>query len=99
MVPSPQEQDYDRGLLGTDLRIYCVPSGDPRLGLNDRIVCISGLTGALVADVYPAFKLGGQALILDGIHPNSQGQAVIAEVFRKALTAPTPRSPPRPWVP
>ena len=40
---SPQEQDYDRGLLGTDLRIYCVPSGDPRLGLNDRIVCISGL--------------------------------------------------------
>src|SRR5215217_4033303 len=74
-----QEQEYDRGLLGTDLRIECVPSGDPRLGLNDRIVCISRSRSALVADVYPAFKLGGQSLMSgDGLHPNSQGQAGIA---------------------
>jgi hypothetical protein len=93
---STQEQDYDRGLLGTDLGIYCAPSGDPRLGLNDRIICISGSRGALVADVYPAFKLGGQALMSgDGLHPSSQSQAVIAAEFRKALTpAPPDTTPP-----
>jgi len=96
-----QEQEYDRGLLGTDLRIECVPSGDPRLGLNDRIICISRSRSALVADVYPAFKLGGQALMSgDGLHPNSQGQAVIAAEFRKALAkpgpAPTPSAAPKP---
>jgi lysophospholipase L1-like esterase len=81
-----QEQDYDRGLLGTDLAIFCAPSEDPRLGLNDRISCIASSRAALVADVYPAFKLGGQALMSgDGIHPSSQGQAVIAAEFRKAL--------------
>ena len=81
-----QEQGYDLGLLGTDLLVSCVPSGDPRLGLNDQIVCISGARGALVADVYPPFKSGGQALMSgDGLHPNSQGQGVIAAEFRKAL--------------
>jgi Ca2+-binding RTX toxin-like protein len=96
---SAQEQDFDRGLLGTDLRIFCAPNGDPRLGLNDRIVCISGSRGALVADVYPAFKLGGQALMGDSIHPNSQGQAVIAAEFRKALGKPSPAPTPSPAPP
>jgi lysophospholipase L1-like esterase len=91
-----QEQDFDRGLLGTDLGIDCAPSGDPRLGLNDLIICISRSRGALIADVYPAFKLGGQALMSgDGIHPSSQGQAVIAAEFRKALPfAPPDTVPP-----
>jgi lysophospholipase L1-like esterase len=83
-----QEQGFDRGLLGTDLQLFCAPSGDPRLGFNDRILCISRSRGALVADVYPAFKLGGQALMGDSIHPNSQGQAVIAAEFRKVLGGP-----------
>ena len=91
-----QEQDFDRGLLGSDLQLYCAPGGDPRLGLNDRIVCISTSRGALVADVYPAFKLGGQALMGDSIHPNSQGQAVIAEEFRKLLGEPSPAPAPQP---
>ena len=90
-----QEQDYDRALLGTDLQLYCAPSGDPRLGLNDRIACISPSHGAAVADVYPAFKAGGQALMSDSLHPNSQGQAMIADEFRKAL-APGPPPPPAP---
>jgi hypothetical protein len=47
-----QEQDFDRGLLGTDLQLYCAPNGDPRLGLNDRIACLSASHGAAVADVY-----------------------------------------------
>jgi Ca2+-binding RTX toxin-like protein len=91
---SAQEGDYDRGLLGTDLRIFCAPGGDARLGLNDRIACISRSHGALVADVHPAFKLGGQALIADGIHPNGAGQAVIAAEFRTALGKPGPWPPP-----
>ncbi len=91
-----QEQSFDRGLLGTDLGLDCAPSGDPRLGLNDRIVCISASRGALVADVYPAFKMGGQALMGDSIHPNSRGQAVIAEAFGKALGALGPGPPPAP---
>jgi len=86
-----QEQAYDNGLLGTDHQLFCAPSGDPRLGLNDQIACSSSARGALVADVYPAFKLGGQALIqADGIHPTSRGQAEIARQFTHALGLPEP---------
>ena len=85
-----QEQDYDRGLLGSDLRIECAPGGDPRLGLNDQITCISGSRAARVADVYPAFKAGGQALMGDEFHPNADGQAVIAGEFCKAGGWPPP---------
>ena len=91
-----QEQDFDRGLLGTDLQLDCAPGGDPRLGLNDQIVCISTSRGVLVADVYPAFKQGGQALMGDSIHPNSQGQAVIAREFRNLFGEPSPPPPPPP---
>jgi lysophospholipase L1-like esterase len=90
---SGSESVYDRGLLGTDLRLYCAPDGDPRLGLNDRIACISAARGALVADAYPAFKAGGQALMLDGLHPTACGHAVIATEFGKALGLPGPSAP------
>ena len=82
---TPLEQEYDRGLLGSDLRLDCAPSGDPRLGLNDRIACIASARGALVADVYPTFRRAGQTLIGDGLHPNGAGQAAIAAEFRKTL--------------
>lgn len=88
-----QEQAYDNGLLGTDLRLSCAPSGDPRLGLNDQIACISSNRRALVADVYPAFKLGGQAFISDGLHPTSRGQAAIARQFSQVLGVPEPLEP------
>ena len=84
-----QEQSYDNGLLGTDLQLFCAPPGDPRLGLNDRIACISSSRGALVADVYPAFKLGGQELISDGVHPTAKGQAAIARQFGQVLGLPS----------
>jgi hypothetical protein len=89
-----QEGEYDRGLLGTDLQIAWARGGDPRLGLTDRIVWISAARGAKVADVYPAFKAQGQALMGDSIHPNSRGQVVIAEVFREALAKPPLPPPP-----
>ena len=86
-----QEQAYDNGLLGTDHQLSCAPPGDPRLGLNDQIACISSNRRALVADVYPVFKLGGQALIqADGIHPTSTGQAAIARQFIQVLGVPEP---------
>jgi lysophospholipase L1-like esterase len=85
-----QEQAWDNGLLGTDLQLSCAPSGDPRLGLNDRIACIASRHRAGVADVYSAFKVGGQALISDGLHPSSKGQAVIARQFSHVLRVPSP---------
>lgn len=95
-----QEQDFDRGLLGTDFKLACAQNGDPRLGLNDRIACISATRGSLVADVYPAFKLGGQALMSgDGLHPNSEGHAAIAAEFRRALAKPSPVTPVSPVIP
>ena len=86
-----QEHSYDVGLLGTDLQLFCAPPGDARLGLNDQIACISSSHGARVADVYPAFKAGGQALMSgDGTHPSSLGQAAIARQFGQVLGIPSP---------
>ena len=103
----PTEPDVDRGLLGTDLRIDCAQSGD-RLGLND-LSCIAGAQGAEVADAYPPFKAGGQALIADSLHPNDAGHAVLARTFCLTLRSvpdsacsavppppPPPPSPPPP---
>jgi lysophospholipase L1-like esterase len=89
-----QEQVYDDGLLGTDHQLACAPAGDSRLGLNDQIACISSRRGALVADVYPAFKLGGQAFISDGLHPSSEGQAAIARQFGQVLGSTAPSRAP-----
>jgi Ca2+-binding RTX toxin-like protein len=84
---SSLESYYDRGLLGTDLRIDCSQSGDRR-GLNDLIACIGQSRQALVADVYPAFKSGGAAaLIADGLHPNPVGHRVMAQEFCRTLPA------------
>jgi lysophospholipase L1-like esterase len=85
---SAQERDFDAGLLGTDRELFCAPPGDPRLGLNDRIACITRDHGAFAADVYADFKLGGQALMADGLHPNGDGQAVIAHRFAQTLGVP-----------
>lgn len=75
----------DQALLGSDLVIDCsVPPGDARAGLNDLIVCIGASSGAVVADVYPAFRGRGLELthIAAGdIHPNDAGYAVIAQTF------------------
>jgi acyl-CoA thioesterase I len=100
-VGPPTEPDIDRGLLGTDLRIDCSQSGD-RLGLNDLIFCISGAQGAEIADAYPPFKAGGQALMADPLHPNDAGHAVLARTFCLALRSvpdaacPAPAPPPPP---
>jgi lysophospholipase L1-like esterase len=93
---SALEPFYDRGLLGTDLQLYCAPDGDPRLGLDDRIACIAATRGALVADAYPPFKAGGPLLISDGLHPSACGQAVIAAEFGEALGLPGPAATPCP---
>ena len=81
----PYEPFADGVLLGSDLVIDCsAPPGDPRAGLNDLIACIGAASGAVVADVYPAF--GDRALELTHIargdvHPNDAGHAVIAQTF------------------
>jgi lysophospholipase L1-like esterase len=81
----PYEPFADGVLLGSDLAIDCsAPAGDPRAGLNDLIACIGAASGAVVADVYPAF--GDRALELTHIargdvHPNDAGHALIAQTF------------------
>ena len=81
----PYEPFADGVLLGSDLAIDCAaPPGDPRAGLNDLIACIGAASGAVVADVYPAF--GDRALELThiargDIHPNDAGHSVIAQTF------------------
>lgn len=81
----PYEPFADRVLLGSDLVIDCAaPPGDARTGLNDLIACIGAGSGAVVADVYPAF--GDRALQLThiaagDIHPNDAGYATIAQTF------------------
>jgi acyl-CoA thioesterase I len=75
----------DAVLLGSDLVVDCPsPAGDSRTGLNDLIACIGASSGAVVADVYPAF--GDRALqlthIAEGdIHPNDAGHLTIAQTF------------------
>lgn len=75
----------DRALLGSDLVIDCsAPPGDARAGLNDLIACIGASSGAVVADVYPAFRGRGFELTnvaAGDIHPNDAGYAVIAQTF------------------
>ena len=75
----------DRVLLGGDLVIDCAaPAGDPRAGLNDLIYCIGASSGAVVADVYPAFADRAPQLThinTGDIHPNDAGYAVIAQTF------------------
>jgi lysophospholipase L1-like esterase len=95
---SVQERNFDAGLLGTDHELFCAPPGDPRLGLNDRITCITRDHGAFAADVYADFKLGGQALMADGLHPNGDGQAVIAHRFAQAVGVPFVLPPRLDWV-
>jgi acyl-CoA thioesterase I len=79
------ESFADRALLGTDLVIDCsAPPGDARAGLNDLIACIGASSGAVVADVYLAFRGRGFELthIAAGdIHPNDAGYAVITQTF------------------
>ena len=81
----PYEAFADRALLGSDLVIDCSAGpGDPRAGLNDLIACIGASSGAVVADVYPAFVGRGYELthVATGdIHPNDAGYAVIAQTF------------------
>ena len=75
----------DEVLLGSDLVIDCsAPAGDPRAGLNDLIFCSGASSGAVVADVYPAFGDRAPQLTHIGtgdIHPNDAGYAVIARTF------------------
>lgn len=91
------QQAYDRGLLGTDLRIDCGATGTA-LGLNDRIACIGQAKGAIVADAYPGSCAGGDYMSSDRIHPAVAGHAAIAEAIRNppplaqepCATPPTP---------
>ncbi|MCD6015847.1 MAG: hypothetical protein K0R88_1931 [Solirubrobacterales bacterium] len=100
-VGTAQEAGYDRALLGANGVVGLSDIGTD-VGLNDVIHQEAAARGLPVADPYPAFKLHGQAFMqADGIHPNSAGQAAIAQTFCDAIAiscelAPPPPPPPPP---
>ena len=89
---------FDSALLGDDAKIDCSASG-PALGLNDLIHCVGVQHGAAPVDVYPTFKVGGQSLIADGVHPNDTGHAYIACLFEHPERADSPRPCEQPTLP
>jgi lysophospholipase L1-like esterase len=95
----PREAPVDAVLLGRDGAIDCAANlRDPvKVGLNDIIVCVGGLAGAEIVDVYPLFNDAAPALthIAEGeIHPNNDGHQAIADAViaayndRKSSTEP-----------
>jgi lysophospholipase L1-like esterase len=79
----PREGPVDAALLGSDGAVDCAANlRDPvKVGLNDIIVCIGGLVGVEIVDVYPLFNDAAPALtyITEGdIHPNNGGHQAIA---------------------
>ena len=91
-VGEPGEAMRDRQLLGASVTLGCADTG-AELGLNDIIAQEAAAHTVLLADAYPAFKAGGQALMSDSIHPNDAGHAAIAQAFREAR-APCEAVPP-----
>jgi acyl-CoA thioesterase I len=79
----PREVPVDAALLGNDGAVDCAANlRDPvKVGLNDIIVCIGGLMGAEIVEVYPLFKDATPALTHieeNDIHPNNDGYRAIA---------------------
>ena len=91
------ERNFDAGFLGRDGRVDLTGHGDD-WGSIDVVDWVSCRSGATMVDAYPAFKQGGQALMLDELHPNSAGQQVLAELFedpsRGTPTGPCPATTP-----
>jgi lysophospholipase L1-like esterase len=85
-VGTPAEAAFDGVLLGTDGKVDCSGTG-AELGLQDLITCIGAAKGAVVADPYPAFEIGGQSFIWDGLHPNDAGHAAIAAAAQASILA------------
>ena len=82
-VGTPDEADYDRGLLGANLALGCLDRGAD-VGLNDVIYQEAARRGIALADPFAAFKAGGQSYMADSIHPNDAGHLAIAQAFRDA---------------
>lgn len=83
---SPAEQVVDRGLLGDDARVACVPPA--RQGLDDLLACASARHSARLADLYPVFAGHGPQLtnITTGdYHFSDAGHEAAARVFLRAL--------------
>lgn len=84
-VGTEQEAYYDEILHGANMAPECADTGAD-VGLNDVIFQEAGDHEAAVAITYPPMKLAGPAAIAgDGIHPNNEGHAVIAQAFKDAV--------------
>ena len=82
-VGTAGEARMDQVLLGASASLNCTDTG-AEVGLNDVIAQESARHQALLANPYPAFRRGGPAWIVDGLHPGDEGQAAITEAFVNA---------------
>jgi lysophospholipase L1-like esterase len=80
VFPDGDEALRDDQLLGDSVLLNCADTGT-EVGLNDVIAQEANVHGALLANAYPAFKIGGQDFMADAIHPNDAGHQAIAEAF------------------
>ena len=71
------ERFFDAGLRGADGRIDTSAHGGD-WGQTDVIAWLACRNGATFVDPWSAFKAGGQSLMLDQLHPNATGQAILA---------------------
>jgi GDSL-like Lipase/Acylhydrolase family len=96
-VGTTAEDLADAVLLGTDRRVDCGGTGDA-VGFDDVIACRGAAAGATAVDPYATFRLGGQALLADSIHPNELGHAYLACLFAHPERAGSanPCEPPEP---
>lgn len=97
---SPTEASRDTQLLGANGVINGSDAGAD-VGINDVILEESQSRSLPMANPYPAFDAAGQAWISgDGIHPNDEGYAAIAQSFCDviavscAVSSPPPPNPP-----
>ena len=88
------ERMFDAGLRGSDGRIDTSAHGDD-WGQTDVIGWLACRYGATLVDPWAAFKVGGQSLMADQVHPNATGQAVLTDLLSDpAAGGPTPSCPP-----
>lgn len=84
---SSAEADLDAKLFGANGIPNATDTGAD-VGLNDVILQESLSRGLPMADPYPYFKTAGQAWMSnDGIHPNDNGYAAIAQTFCDVVPA------------
>jgi lysophospholipase L1-like esterase len=89
-VTRAQQRGVKLILLSTLLPQVGRPRGENPDGVpptNDAIRDVAAATGAVLVDAYAAFEPQKQLISADGLHPTSDGYALLAKLFLDAISA------------